>query len=34
MLAARDLPDGPVVKQLLDWIAELRNWKIADHTKE
>ncbi len=23
MLAARGLPDGPVVKQLLDWIAEL-----------
>jgi hypothetical protein len=25
MLAARDLPEGPVVKQLLEWIAELEN---------
>jgi len=24
MLAARDLPEGPVVKQLLEWIAELK----------
>jgi hypothetical protein len=25
MLVARDLPEGPVVKQLLEWIAELEN---------
>jgi len=25
MLAARDLREGPVVKQLLEWIAELEN---------
>ena len=23
MLAARELPEGPVMKQLLEWIAEL-----------
>jgi hypothetical protein len=25
MLATRDVPEGPVMKQLLDWIAELEN---------
>src|SRR5437773_1600174 len=25
MLAARDLPEGPVVKQVLEWIAEVEN---------
>jgi len=25
MLAARDLPEGPVMKQLLEWIAEVEN---------
>jgi len=25
MLAARELPEGPVMKQLLEWIAEVEN---------